>query len=118
MSFRLHIGRHRRRASEGLSLYGGAPMKHKITREDFSGLWSLLWRVVLFGTVLLPLGAALLVLLLAWVCGPPVYAVACFVDGRPFLGLGVVLGWLISLRLARGRGLLRRFSEGIEYAGI
>jgi hypothetical protein len=91
-------------------------MKDRITRDDLSGLWSLLWRVALFGTILLPLGAALLVLLLAFVCTPPVYAVACLIDGRPFLGLGVVLLWLILLRLARK--LLRRFTEGFEHASI
>jgi hypothetical protein len=91
-------------------------MKGVLTKQDLFGLWSVLWRLAVFGTILLPLGFALLILLLAFVFVPPLYAVICIIDGRLVLGIGVAVVWLLLLRVSRG--LLCRFSEGIEYAGI
>ncbi len=59
---------------------------------------------------------ALFALLVALVVIPPFYAITCLIDGHVLLGIGVAVTWLMLFRFSRG--LLRKFSDGFEYAGI
>jgi hypothetical protein len=91
-------------------------MKGTLTRKDLLGLWSVLWRLLLFGPILLPLGFALLVIVLGFATLPPFYALIFIINGKVFMGIGVAIVWFILFRLSRR--LLRRLTEGVEYAGI
>ena len=79
-------------------------------------LWSLLWRLLVFGPILIPLGFLFLALILASLVLPPVYAVVVTMDGHCVLGPFVCLAWLGWLRF--GRGFLRWLFQGIEYASL
>ena len=86
------------------------------TKEEWNGLWAILWRLVLFGPILLPLGFGLLMIALGLLAGPPIYAARAIANGQWLMGLTIAAVWCCTLRLTRG--LLRRLFEGIEYSGI
>ncbi|HEY6167077.1 MAG TPA: hypothetical protein VI454_03495 [Verrucomicrobiae bacterium] len=91
-------------------------MTNKLTREEWKSLWGILWRLLLFGPILLPLGAALLFLVAGFVFVPPCYAFMAIVDGHVLRGIVVAAAWLVLFRL--NRNLLRKMFEGLEYSGI
>ena len=93
-------------------------MRRDLTNQDWKGLWAVLWRLALFGTILLPVCIALLTFFFAFLLVPPVYAILVFAAGDEGSLHDVV--WLASM--AFGRRLLRRLfagmSEGWEYGSI
>jgi hypothetical protein len=91
-------------------------MKRVLTKEDWKSLWGILWRVLLFGPILFPLGVAILVLILGFLLIPPCYALLAITSGDVLLGLAVGGVWLVLLRFSRR--LLRKVFEGWEYTGI
>jgi hypothetical protein len=69
-------------------------------REDLRGLWSIAWRALVVGPVVVPLGYAVLVLVMASLVLPPLYAGICLCAGDYVLGGLVVAGWAVWLRFA------------------
>jgi hypothetical protein len=79
-------------------------------------LWSLLWRLLILGPVLMTIGLCLLVGMIASMIAPPVYAISLVVGGDFLLGLAVLAGWV--LWLPWGCRLWRWMMQGQEYAGL
>ena len=59
---------------------------------------------------------ALFICVVASIVGPPAYAGVELIEGRYFLAAGVLLGWLLWLRI--GLRLFRWVSQGIEYSSL
>jgi hypothetical protein len=95
-------------------------MRRGLTNQDWKGLWAVLWRLALFGTILLPVCTALLTFLFAFLLVPPIYAIFVFAAGDVVTGSVVAVIWLMSMVF--GRRVLRRLfagiSEGWEYGSI
>ena len=88
----------------------------RLTKDDYKGLWAVLWRVLILGPILWILGLALLVLVMGAFVAPPLYAALAFFTGDWVFGVAALIGWFVVLRFRRP--LLRWALEGIEYAGI
>ena len=87
-----------------------------LTKNEWKGLWAILWRVLIFGPILGLFGLAWLVAVIAAFVAPPIYAALAFFDGDWFYGIAALSGWALVLRFRRP--ILRWTLEGIEYAGI
>jgi hypothetical protein len=87
-----------------------------LTKNDWKGLWAILWRVLIFGPILGILGLALLLLVIAAFAAPPLYAALAFITGDWLFGIAALLAWFVVLRFRRP--ILRWTFEGIEYASI
>jgi hypothetical protein len=84
--------------------------------DDWKGLWSVLWRVLILAPVIWILGLVLLTLVLAGFVLPPFYAIIAFISGDGYYGMASLIGWLVLLRF--GRPVLRWTLQGFEYASI
>ena len=95
-------------------------MRRVLPNQDWKGLWAVLWRLALFGTILLPVFIALLTFLIAFLLVPPMFAIIAFADGEVVRGTVVAVLWLVSV--IYGRRLLRRLfagmCEGWEYGSL
>jgi len=87
-----------------------------LTKNDWKGLWAILWRVLIFGPILWILGFALLLLVTGAFVAPPIYAAVAFFSGDWLFGIAAIIAWFVVLHFRRP--LLRWTFEGIEYAGI
>jgi hypothetical protein len=87
-----------------------------LTKDDYKGLWAVLWRVLILGPILWIFGLALLVLVIGAFVAPPLYAALAFFTGDWLFGFAALFVWFVVLRFRRP--LLRWALEGIEYAGI
>lgn len=79
-------------------------------------LWSLLWRLLLFGPILMTIGALMLTALIASILVPPFYAVILAMEGHYMLGALVIGTWIAWLPWARR--LSCWMMQGIEYSSI
>jgi hypothetical protein len=79
-------------------------------------LWSVLWRTLIFGPILMPLGAAALAAVLASIFASPVFIGILFIEGHYFLAPVALVGWLFWLRT--GFRLLRWMLQGMEYSSL
>jgi hypothetical protein len=86
------------------------------TRNDWKGLWSVLWRVLILGPIVGIFGLALLVLVIGAFVALPIVAVVALSDGDWFPGIAALGAWLVVMRFRRP--LLRWTFEGFEYTGI
>jgi len=91
-------------------------MKPGVSKDEIKSLWGILWRLCLFGPLLLPLGFALLLLVGVVSFGPFVYAIFLMFTDHPILGSLLGIAWSMILRLAKP--LFERLLEGIEHGGI
>jgi hypothetical protein len=87
-----------------------------LTKNEWRGLWAILWRVLIFGPILGILGLALLLLVIAAFVAPPPYAALAFLTGDWLKGSAALLGWFVLLRFRRP--ILRWTFEGMAYASI
>lgn len=53
-----------------------------LTKNEWKGLWAILWRVLIFGPILGILGLAVLLLVIAAFVAPPPYAALAFLTGE------------------------------------
>ncbi len=79
-------------------------------------LWSLLWRTLIIGPILMPFGLAFLLLVFASILAPPIYVCTLFVEGQYFAASALLVAWLSWLR--SGLRLLRWMLQGIEYSSL
>jgi hypothetical protein len=79
-------------------------------------LWSLLWRLLIIGPILMPFGLLLLIAVLASIIAPPVYVLCVSIEGHYIVGPVMFLVWLGWLRF--GCRLLRWLLQGIEYSSL
>ena len=86
-----------------------------MTAEEWKGLWAILWRFLILGPLLLPLGLCIFALIVAIVLGPFGFAIHLFLTDRPLRAILVVLVWATVLR--KSRRLFEKLLEGIEHAG-
>ena len=95
-------------------------MKGSGARSDVKGLWSILWRCMLFIPIMLPVGLFLLILPLVTVILPPIAALIYFVADDTVMGLTILVPWLAWMFLGRKlrKKLYRVIFEGWEYGGI
>ena len=75
-----------------------------------------MWRVLLIAPFLQVLGLAALFLAIALIVWPPCYAIIAFAAGDTLIGVGILIAWLIALRLTSN--LRRRLLEGIEHCSL
>jgi hypothetical protein len=87
-----------------------------LTKNDWKGLLSVLWRVLIFGPILWIVGSALLMLIIAAFVLPPIYAAVAFFNGDWLYGIAALITWILVLRFRRP--ILRWALEGIEYGSI
>jgi len=52
-----------------------------ITKNDWKGLWVVLWRVLIFGPIVWTFGLAFLLAVMAALVAPPCYAALAFFSG-------------------------------------
>lgn len=80
-----------------------------LTKNDWKGLWAILWRSLVFGPIVWTTGSLLLTLLIAAFVAPPIYGVFAFLAGEWVLDLAALIPWFILLRFRRSIcvGLLR-----------
>ena len=88
----------------------------KAASEPRFPCWSLLWRLQLFGPILMPLGALLLACAFAALLGPFSYSVILFVEHRYGLGAVVLVAAIISTPLSWR--FLNWLLEGYEYSSL
>ena len=88
----------------------------RLTKNDWKGLWAILWRVLIFGPVLGILGLVLFFLVIAAFVAPPFYAGFAFFAGDWIFGIIALAVWAVVLRFRRP--ILRWTLEGIEHVGI
>lgn len=91
-------------------------MKRCLSKSEWAGLWAILWRMVVFGPILMPLGVALFLGTVVGIFAPPGYALIAFITGDYVSGLLILAGWLIFMRLTRR--LRRQLLAGIEYSSL
>jgi len=87
-----------------------------VSKNDWKGLWAVLWRTLILGPIVWILGLVLLFLVLALLIVPPFYAVLAFFNGDWLFGILALTGWLVVLRFRRP--MLRWTLKGIEYGDI
>lgn len=87
-----------------------------LAKDEWKGLWAILWRVLLIAPVFWLLGSAWLLVVMTAYIAAPVYAALAFFAGDWFLGAGALAVWVVVLRFRRP--ILRWTLKGIEYAGI
>lgn len=87
-----------------------------MTKNDWQGLWAILWRVLIFVPILGILGLALLVLVIAAFVAPPIYSVFAFLTDDWICGIMALAVWVVVLRFRRP--ILRWTLEGIEHASL
>ena len=87
-----------------------------LTKNDYRGLWGVLWRVLVFGPIIWLLGLALLALVIGAFLAPPIYAGFALLSGDWLLGSAVLIPWFVLLSFSRP--ILRWTLEGIEYGSI
>lgn len=87
-----------------------------LTKKEWKGLWSVLWRVLIFGPIVGLFGLALLGLVIAAFAGLPLYAVLGFLAGDWLLSSAALIAWSVALRFHRP--ILRWALEGLEHAGL
>ena len=85
-------------------------------RTPWGPIWSLLWRALIIGPILMPFGLLFFVAILASILAPPLYVVRLLIDGHYFAGPVVFVVWLGWLRF--GFRLLRWTMQGMEYSSI
>ena len=68
--------------------------------EDLRGLWSVAWRALLLGPVVVPLGYLALILGVVSLVFPPAYCIVCLYTGDYLLGALAAIGWAVWLRVA------------------
>lgn len=91
-------------------------MRSRITSDELKGLWGILWRFLLLGPILLPLGLALFVLAIAISFAPIAFGVYLMCSEHVVWGIVVCLAWMTVLRMSRR--LFQKLLDGVEYAGI
>lgn len=79
-------------------------------------LWSVLWRTLVFGPILWPLGVLALVGVLASMVSTPIYACVLVIEEHYFFASVVLLAWVFWLR--HGFRLLRWMLQGSEYSSL
>ncbi len=84
-----------------------------VSKNDWKGLWSILWRTLILGPIVWIIGMVLLFLVLALLIMPPFYAVLAFLTGNWLSGILALAGWLAVLHFRRP--ILRWTLQGIEY---
>ena len=87
---------------------------HTLTKNDWRGLWAVLWRFLLFGPILLPIGFVILVVAMAATVAPFAYAAVLMTSGHFLLGMLLAFLWSAALWLARP--VFDWLFEGLEYA--
>ena len=87
-----------------------------LTKNEWRGLWAILWRVLIFGPILGVVGLALLVLVMAAFVAPLPYAALAFLTGDWLRGTAALLGWFVVLRFRRP--IFRWTFEGMAYSNI
>ena len=87
-----------------------------LTKNEWKGLWAILWRVLLLGPFVGLLGLALLVLVISAFVAPLCFAFIAFLDERWLVGILWLIPWMVLLRFSRR--IWRWLLEGIEYGGI
>jgi hypothetical protein len=87
-----------------------------LTRNEWKGLWAILWRVLVLGPIVGLFGLALLALVSVAFVGPLACAAIAFLSGDWLLGIAALAVWCVVLRF--GRSFLRWTLEGIEHASI
>lgn len=88
----------------------------RLTKNEWKGLWALLWRVLIFGPIVGLFGLALLLLVMAAFIGLPLYAVFAFFAGYWLQGIVALGAWAVVLRFRKP--ILHWTLEGIEHASI
>ncbi len=88
----------------------------RLTKNDWQGLWSVLWRTVIFAPVLWVIGFAWLLLVVAVFVGAPLYAVIAFFAADWTYGVGALAVWAVALYFRRP--ILRWTLQGLEHIGI
>jgi hypothetical protein len=86
------------------------------SRIPWGPLWFVLWRLLIFGPILMLIGVLVLAAVIASFVAPPFYAFSLAIEGRFITGAVVFLiwlGWLVS-----GRKLLRWLLQGMEYSSL
>lgn len=87
-----------------------------LTKNEWRGLWAILWRVLIFGPILGILGLALLLLVVAAFVAPPPYAALALLTGDWLKGAAALIGWFVVLHFRRP--ILRWTFEGMAYSSI
>jgi len=85
-------------------------------RSDLKALWSVGWRMILLTPIVVPLGFAVLILAVASLFLPPLYAIICLFTGDYFLSFIALVLWALWLRF--GRMILRAVFEGFEHGSL
>jgi hypothetical protein len=88
----------------------------RLTKNDWKGLWAVLWRVLVLCPILWLVGSALLLVLMAALVLPPFYAVAAIFTGDWLFAAAALLGLFVVLRFRRP--LLRWTLQSIEYGSL
>ena len=91
-------------------------MRSQITCEDWKGLWSILWRFLILGPLLLPIGLAFFAAAIALALGPLCFGVYLILSDHFVWGILVCVIWALALR--KSRRLFERLLEGIENAAL
>ncbi len=91
-------------------------MPSRITSEELKGLWAIGWRFLLLGPILLPIGLAILGLVIVIVLGPFCYGIYLMCSEHIIWGVVVSLAWCVVLKMSRF--LFQKLLDGAEYAGI
>jgi hypothetical protein len=89
---------------------------NRLSAGEWKSLWGILWRTLLFGPILFPIGACLLALVLGFLVAPPIYAGALIFQGHWIFAVALGATWFVLLLWARPR--LRRVFDGFEWASF
>jgi hypothetical protein len=92
------------------------PLPNRLSKQEWKSLWGILWRTLLLGPIIFPLGACLLALTVGFLLGPPFYAIILMLEGHPFAAVALVVTWFGLVRWARS--VIKKVFDGIVYSGI
>ena len=79
-------------------------------------LWSLLWRLLIFGPIIMTTGLVAFGAVITSIVGPPFYVIVLVVGQQYVLALLVVALWLACLPWAIR--LWKWMMQGVAYAGL
>jgi hypothetical protein len=89
-------------------------MSRGLTKDEWKILWAILWRLLVFGPILMTLGLAMFGVVMAFLLCPPVLAAIDFFTGSIWLGLLILGVWFAAVWFSRK--WLRKFFK--EFEGI
>jgi hypothetical protein len=90
--------------------------QNRLSLGEWKSLWGVLWRALLLGPILFPIGACLLALVVGFLLGPPVYAAALILEAHWIFATALAATWFGLV--CRARPIVKTIFDGFEWCSL